>query len=153
VARAVVFNNVFPNVDLFGVRMNEVDDLRRSARPVAKRKPGGPPCTREMNKFITEVITTNNRLEVNYVHQGWSLATISTLPPWILARMTNNNLRSLGGEGEWITKQFILQRLAFDLFVEELEPVPEFEVDMQNALAKPTKFEKFQALYRVLQIW
>lgn len=124
-------------------------------RPVARRKPGGPSCVVETSEILAEAVTVRRERGANYAHQGWSPAATATHPLWTHARMTNNNEQSFDEELDdgWTTKRLMLWRLAFDLTIEELEPVPEFEMDVKNALAKPTDFEKFHAFYRVLQIW
>jgi hypothetical protein len=130
-----------------------IDGPRKSMRPVARRKPGFP-CVQETNNVLVEVTITANQRDANYVHHGWSHAVASAIPPWTLSRMTSDNLGTFNPVAEeWVTKQSTLQRLSFDLLVEELEPIPDFEAEVQSALAKPTKFEKFQALYRVLHRW
>jgi hypothetical protein len=148
-----VANALASNTDLFGARVDGTDGPEISMRPVARRKPGGSPCVREMNDIITESITTKTERQANYVQQGWSLSAIATTTPWTTSRMTNNNARPIDQESERITKRFTLRRLAFNLRIEDLEPIPEFETDVKKALAKPNNFERFHALYRVLHIW
>jgi hypothetical protein len=147
--------DAFPlDADLFGVRVDGTDGPKRSMRPVARRKPEGSYVPVEtMSDIITEEITAKNEREANYAHHGWSLVATAAIPPWTSSRMTNNNLKPLNREELWITKRFMLRRLAFELLVEDLEPVPEFEADVKNALAKSSNYEKFHAFYRVLHIW
>lgn len=123
----------------------------KTARPVARRKPGNPPCIREMNNVITEVITTKNEREANYVHHGWSLAALSDLSPCTLSRIGCHNQPN--PDQIRVTKRTIVQRLTFLLSLKELEANPEFEAEVSTAMERPTTFGKFQALYQALHAW
>jgi hypothetical protein len=106
-----------------------------------------------MNEIDTEVIKTKNERETTYAHKGWSPSAISTTSPWTLSRIANNNRSQTTSDVSSITKRVIVQRLRVDLPLEDLIPVPEFEADILAALEKPTKFEKFHALYQVFEHW
>ncbi|KAB5589822.1 hypothetical protein CTheo_6746 [Ceratobasidium theobromae] len=144
---------ITPIADLFGVRADGIDGPRISMRQVATRKSGGFPCARETDEILVEAFTTRNQREFNYIRQGWAPAAASVVPPWTSSRMTNKSSGPANKGGEWVTKRYTLQQLTFDLLAEELEPVPNFVKDVKDALAKPTKFEKFQAIYRILHCW
>lgn len=120
-------------------------------RPVAKRSSGNLPCVREMNDIITELITTKNEREANYVHQGWSLPTASLSFPWTASRISRYNQSNR--DEVWITKRTIMRRLTFRILLEDLVPDPGFEADIKVALEKPTTYDRFQGVYRALHNW
>jgi hypothetical protein len=105
----------------------------------------------EVDDNVTEMITTSNEREANYVHQGWSLSAASTIPPWASSRITQSDQHN--SQGVWITKRILIQRLTFNVSRKELAPVPEFEADIRAALEKPTTAEMFQAVHNTLQDW
>ncbi|KAB5589644.1 Jacalin-like lectin domain containing protein [Ceratobasidium theobromae] len=121
-------------------------------RPVAmpKRSASGP-FIQEADETVTEIITTTNERETNYIQQGWSLSTASMIPAWASSRIANKNQPNRNGV--WITKRTVLQRLTFSVLFEELMPVPEFEAEIKAALEKPTAAEKFQAVHKALYNW
>lgn len=121
-------------------------------RPVAKLVgPGKSPLVQDMNNTLIEVIATKNERESNYVHQGWSLAAASTISPWTSARIANNNQPN--PDGEWVTRRTIVQRLSLRVSLQELEPDPAFEAEIEAALEKENTFEQFQAVYCALHNW
>jgi hypothetical protein len=134
------------------VRVDGIDGPKKSLRPVAMRtKSRGDPFVQEMDDSITEMVTTKNEREANYVHQGWSLSAASTIPLWASSRIANKSQPN--PNGVWITKRSVLQRLTFRVLLDELAPMPQFEADMKAALEKPTTSEKFQAVHKTLHIW
>ncbi|KAB5592846.1 hypothetical protein CTheo_3706 [Ceratobasidium theobromae] len=137
---------------LSGVCVDKIDSPRWLMRPVAKLVgPGKSPLVQDMNNTLTEVIATKNERESNYVHQGWSLAAASTISPWTSARIANNNQPN--PDGEWVTRRTIVQRLSLCVSLQELEPDPAFEAEIEAALEKENTFEQFQAVYCALHNW
>ncbi|CAE6471176.1 unnamed protein product [Rhizoctonia solani] len=55
--------------------------------------------------------------------------------------------------GAWITRRILAQRLRVCILLEDLAPIPEFETAIKDALNRPTRFEKFRAVYRALDRW
>ncbi|KAG9080863.1 hypothetical protein FRC06_006059, partial [Ceratobasidium sp. 370] len=108
---------------------------------------------REENRLSTEVIRTSCDRDANYVHEGWSLSTLSTsaLSPWSLSRIANRNQTTQ--EGSWITKRMIIKCLAVNIPLREVKPVPEFEAEVLEALNKSSKVEQFQAVYEAFAYW
>lgn len=137
--------------DLYGFSIDGLEP-KRSIRPVAKHMPRfkGPLCLRETNDVTTEIITSTSERESNYVHHGWSSTTIYPTP-WTSSRIANTNQPNR--DGIWTTKRTIAHKLELTISIEELQPVQEFEDEVRAALSLSTTFEKFQAVYRLLQVW
>jgi hypothetical protein len=106
---------------------------------------------RETNDIVTEVITTTSEREANYVHQGWSLSATSVIPPWTSSRIASHNQSDR--DGVWVTKRTIVQALTLNVSLEELAAVSDFEDEIRAGLAKPTTFEKLQAIYQAIHVW
>ncbi|CAE6498773.1 unnamed protein product [Rhizoctonia solani] len=137
---------------LFGVRIDSNDGPRRGLRQVARYSSILPLPIQEMNNIDSEVITTENSRDSNYVHRGWSLAAVSDKSPWTLSRITRNN-HQVNPKSRSITKCIIIQKLRVELSLEDLSPVPELESDFKKALTQPTRFEKSNAVYRTFEHW
>jgi hypothetical protein len=110
-----------------------------------------PNWVKEKNDLNTEVIITKSERAANYIHQGWSLSAASIMSPWISSRLSNNI--QANKDGSWVSKRAVFQRFALNIPLRELEPVPEFETEILDALSKSTKAEKFQALYEAFSFW
>jgi hypothetical protein len=140
---------------LFGFRVDSNDGPNISTGPVARHRVDGQFCSskwiREKSDIISEIITTRNSRDTNYVHQGWSLPATTTATPWMSSRIAGNN--QIPSNGWVLTKRTTVQRLTLDIPLEDLVPVPEFEIDIQAALEKPTDLGKYQSLERVFQRW
>ncbi|CAE6452314.1 unnamed protein product, partial [Rhizoctonia solani] len=136
---------------LCGIRVNNNDGPQNLTRRVAQFIGTEPPITQEMNDFLTETITTNSERETNYTHQGWSKAATSTTSPWISSRIAANNQQN--EKGTWLTRRALVQRFSLRISPEDLIPAPEFEAEIQAALAKSTVFQQFEAVYRALNKW
>jgi hypothetical protein len=104
-----------------------------------------------MNDIVTDVITTRNERQTNYVHQGWSLTAINAMSPWTLSRIAR--LNQTNHVETFVSKRVINQRLQVEATLADLIPVPEFEDDVSAALNKTTRFEKFKELYKVFEHW
>lgn len=76
---------------------------------------------------------------------------MSTTAPWVASRIAKSN-QALKEE-PWVTKRVVVQRLAVNVALQDLERAPEFEKDVLDALGKPTRPEKFQTLDQVFQLW
>ncbi|KDN37964.1 hypothetical protein RSAG8_09815, partial [Rhizoctonia solani AG-8 WAC10335] len=136
---------------LFGVRIDSNDGPRRSPRQVAQHTTGLPPSIQETNNIDSDVITTENTRDANYVHKGWSLSALSDKSPWTISRITRNN--QVNHTSRSITKCVIVQKIRVDLSIDDITPVPALEEAFRVALGQRTIFEKSQAVYRVFEHW
>ncbi|CAE7051220.1 unnamed protein product [Rhizoctonia solani] len=136
---------------LCGFRIDNMDGPQASTRQVAAYVNGAIPLIEETDDVTTEVITTHNKRESNYVHHGWSIGAMATISPWTLSRIDATNLHNPGGA--WTTRRTLARRLRVRVLLHDLAPVPEFEAAIEEALGQPTRFEKFQAVYRALDRW
>ncbi|CAE6398478.1 unnamed protein product [Rhizoctonia solani] len=136
---------------LFGVRIDGNDGPRRSSRQVAQRTSGPPLCIQETNNIDSEVVTTDNSRDGNYVHKGWSLSALSDKSPWTISRITRNN--QVNSISRSITKCVIVQKIRVDLSIDDITPVPALEEMFSMALGKPTLYEKSQAVYQLFEHW
>ncbi|KAF8593863.1 hypothetical protein BDV93DRAFT_529641 [Ceratobasidium sp. AG-I] len=149
-------NLLFDNAYLFGIHVDGNDGPRRSTRQIAKHKHSSlyPLITyQEKNSILTEMISTENDRSTRFVHQGWSKFAISTVTPWILSRITNNNHLAPIKDESHVTKRVIHQRLSVHVTMDALSPVPEFHASIGDALSKPTKFAKFEAIQECFAFW
>jgi hypothetical protein len=107
----------------------------------------------ETSNIDSDVITTANDRATNYVHKGWSLSalSVSDKSPWTLSRIARNNQVNFGTRS--ITKYVLIQKLRVDLSPVDISPAPELQEAFQEALEKPTRFEKSEAVYRVFELW
>ena len=139
---------------LHGILVNGNEGPRRSTRQVAKLRDSEqqlPNSIQECNNVITEVVPTKNLRDANFAHQGWSASAISTTAPWIASRIAKSSQAIK--EDLWVTKRIVVQRLMVNVALQDLEPAPEFEKDVLDALGKSSMTERFQALDRVFQLW
>ncbi|KAJ1305820.1 hypothetical protein OPQ81_010547 [Rhizoctonia solani] len=136
---------------LCGIRVDNIDGPESLTRRVALHINGTSPLIEETKNIFTEVITTHNQRESGYVHHGWSVGAATTVSPWTASRIhaTNRNSR----DGAWVTRRTLAQRIRVKVLLEDLAPIPEFEAAIEEALGRPTRFEKFQAVYRALDHW
>lgn len=118
---------------------------------MATIKPGRQLNLREMNEIDTEVITTKDERQTNYVHQGWSLSALSAASSWTLSRIARNNQENRTAAS--LTKRVIIQRLQIEFSLDDISPVPGFEEEVRTALGKDGRPEKFHALYQALERW
>ncbi|CAE6509085.1 unnamed protein product, partial [Rhizoctonia solani] len=137
---------------LFGVRIDGNEGPRRGVRQVARHASTRPLLIQETNNIDSEVITTENSRDTNYAHKGWSLAAMSDNSSWTLSRIARNN-RQVDSSTRSITKYIMIQKLRVDLSPEDLSPVPELEKDFREALSRPTRFDRSNAVYRILERW
>ncbi|CAE6397793.1 unnamed protein product, partial [Rhizoctonia solani] len=136
---------------LCGFRVDNMDGPRALARQVASYIDGAAPLVEETNDLLTETITTHNQRGSNYVHNGWSAGAIGSTSSWTSSRIYMTNRHN--PNGTWITRRILVQRLRVCALLEDLAPVPEFETAIKEALNRPTRFEKFRAVYRALDRW
>ncbi|KAG8747361.1 hypothetical protein FRC11_012413 [Ceratobasidium sp. 423] len=136
---------------LCGFRVDKMDGPQALTRRVASYIDGAAPMIEETNNILTETITAHNKRESNYVHQGWSNGAVATVSPWTSSRIDATNLPN--PEGDWVTRRALVTRLRVQVLLEDLVPVPEFVAAIEEALDRPTRFEKFQAVYRALNRW
>ncbi|CEL54060.1 hypothetical protein RSOLAG1IB_06769 [Rhizoctonia solani AG-1 IB] len=138
---------------VFGVRTDGNDGPRPSSRRAAQMISTRPLCIQETSNIDSDVITTANYRATNYVHKGWSLSalSVSDKSPWTLSRIARNNQVNLGTRS--ITKYVLIQKLGVDLSPVDISPAPELEQAFQEALEKPTRFEKSEAVYQVFELW
>lgn len=99
-----------------------------------------------------DVVSTQTTREANYAHQGWPASATAMTTPWIASRITRHN-QALEQNTEMSTWRRVIQRLAFTIPLHNLSPAPEFEAHVLEALGKPSRMQKFQALNEVFQIW
>ncbi|KAG8701827.1 hypothetical protein FRC11_011873, partial [Ceratobasidium sp. 423] len=132
---------------LCGFRVDNMDGPQVVAHQVASHVDGAAPFI-EKNDIFTEIITTHHKRESNYIHQGWSVGAAATISPWTLSRRDATNRYNAGGT--WTTRRMLAPRLRAQVLLEDLIPVPEFEAAIEQALTRPSRFEKFQAVYRAL---
>ncbi|CAE6475132.1 unnamed protein product [Rhizoctonia solani] len=128
-----------------------MDGPQLTTSQVASYKDGSTPLIEETNSIITEVVTTRNKRESNFVHHGWSGGAVATLSPWMSSRIHATNRHN--PVGTWITRRTLAQRLTARVLAEDLVPAPEFKTAIEEALSHSTRFEKFQAVYCVLNRW
>lgn len=143
-------------IDLFGIHVDGNDGPRRSTCQIASHKHSSlyPLVTyRETNAIVTEMISTETDRNAKYVHQGWSKSAISTITPWMLSRIENNNHLEPVKDEVSVTKRVMFQRLSVRVTLDALLPVPEFRASIEDALMKPTKFTKFEALQETFRFW
>ncbi|KAH7333549.1 hypothetical protein B0J17DRAFT_675792 [Rhizoctonia solani] len=136
---------------LCGFRVNNMDEPQVSAHQVAIYTHGTVPFIQEINRVLTETITTHKQREANYVHHGWSVAAVATVSPWTLSRIDATDRHN--EEGTWITRRTLAQRLKVQVLPEDLAPTPEFKAAIEEALKQPTTLEKFRAVDRALNRW
>ncbi|CAE6397056.1 unnamed protein product [Rhizoctonia solani] len=136
---------------LYGVRIDSNDGPQRSPLQVAQRTSTRPLRIQEPNSIITEVVTTEDTCDTNYVHKGWSLAALSDKSPWTISRITRNN--QVNNSSRSITKYVMLQKLRVDLSTNDISPVPALEEAFKAALGQPTLYEKSRAVYQVFEHW
>ncbi|CUA76584.1 hypothetical protein RSOLAG22IIIB_06368 [Rhizoctonia solani] len=118
---------------------------------VASQIGGVAPFIEETSEVLSELITTHEKRESNYVHHGWSVRAIRTISPWTLSRIHSTNQQN--AQGSWVTKRNLVVRRRVRVLLQDLAPAPEFVVAIEEALRQPTRFEKFQAVYRALSRW
>ncbi|CAE6474187.1 unnamed protein product [Rhizoctonia solani] len=136
---------------LRGFRIDDIREPQVSAYQVASYVDGAAPFMEELTNLSTEIIITNTEHEANYAHRGWSIGAIRTISPWISSRLAANCQSNAARTG--YTRLIKTRRLKMQVLLDDLVPVPEFEAAVEDALGKPTNFEKFQAVYRVLGRW
>ncbi|CAE6534671.1 unnamed protein product [Rhizoctonia solani] len=136
---------------LFGVRIESNNGPRRSLQQAARRTSKVPLRIQESNNIDSEVVTTENARDTNYVNKGWLLSVISEKSPWTLSRIACSN--QVNGSSRSITKCVLIQKLRVDLSPKDISPVPELEEAFKEALGQPTRSEKSQAIYRVFEHW
>ncbi|KAF8748491.1 hypothetical protein RHS01_10815 [Rhizoctonia solani] len=123
---------------LSGVRVDSNDGPRPSSHRVAQCISTRSPHVRETNNIDSDVVSTENRRETNYVHKGWSLSALSTSDksPWAVSRIARNNQAN-----SWIrssTKYVLIQKLRVDLSAEDLSPTVELSKAFEEALERPS---------------
>ncbi|CAE7074479.1 unnamed protein product [Rhizoctonia solani] len=118
---------------------------------VASYVDGAAPFIEGTTEVVSELITTYNKRESNYVHHGWSVGAIRTISPWTLSRIHATNQKN--EEGTWITKRNLVVRRRVQVLPRYLAPTPEFKVAIKEALGRSTRFERFQAVYHTLNHW
>ncbi|CAE6426585.1 unnamed protein product [Rhizoctonia solani] len=136
---------------LCGFRVDNMDGPQVVARQVASYVDGAALFVEEKDDIFTEIITTHLKHESHYVHQGWSVGAVTTVSPWTLSRRDATNRYNAGGT--WITRRTLALRLRLQVLLEDLVPAPEFEAAIEEALTRPSRFEKFQAVYQALSRW
>ncbi|QRW16793.1 J domain-containing protein [Rhizoctonia solani] len=115
---------------LFGVRIDGDNGPRWGTHQVAQHTSTLPLGIQEINNIESEVTTTENDRDTNYVHKGWLISALQDKSPWTLSRM-----------------------LRIELLVQDLSPIAELEDAFSKALNLPTQFEKANATYRVFENW
>ncbi|CAE6489489.1 unnamed protein product [Rhizoctonia solani] len=136
---------------LFGVRIDSNDGPRRSPRQAVQRIPGLPLSIQETNNINSDIMTTENARDTNYVHKGWPLSALLDKSPWTDSRITRNN--QVNPTSRSITKYVVVQKIRVDLSIDDITPVPALEEAFRVALGQPTIFEKSHAVYRVFEHW
>ncbi|CAE6491743.1 unnamed protein product [Rhizoctonia solani] len=136
---------------LRGFRVDNFDKPQVLPHQVASYADGAAPFLEEINEVSTEVVTTCNKRESNYVHHGWSVGAIATISPWTSSRIDAANRHNT--EGLWITRRTLITRLKAHVLLQDLAPAPEFVAAIEAALGLPTKFERFQGVYLALSRW
>ncbi|CAE6489676.1 unnamed protein product [Rhizoctonia solani] len=136
---------------LCGFRVDNIDKPQVLPHRVALYADGETPFIEETNEMRTEVATMDNKRESNYVHHGWSAGAIATVSPWTTSRIHATNRHNSGGA--WVTKKILATRLRIQVLPQDLAPVPEFVVAMEEAVSRSTRFERLQAVYHALSRW
>ncbi|KEP45212.1 jacalin-like lectin domain protein, partial [Rhizoctonia solani 123E] len=138
-------------VRLRGFRIDDIGGPRISPYQVASYKNGAYPTIEEENDLSAEIVITSTKREANYAHRGWSNDASTATCPWTCSRFAARNQPN--SEGTWYTKLTKTRRLKVEVFLKDLAPTPRFEAEIKDALDQSTLFEKFQAIYRVLEHW
>ncbi|KAF8748490.1 Endonuclease Exonuclease Phosphatase [Rhizoctonia solani] len=157
-------NNVYPSDWVEGSTdassYAELDEATRETLLLDKGYLSGVRCistrsphVRETNNIDSDVVSTENRRETNYVHKGWSLSALSTSDksPWAVSRIARNNQAN-----SWIrssTKYVLIQKLRVDLSAEDLSPTVELSKAFEEALERPSLFERSEAVYQIFEQW
>ncbi|CAE6539399.1 unnamed protein product [Rhizoctonia solani] len=136
---------------LRGFRIDDIGGPRISPYQVASYKNGAYPTIEEENDLSAEIVITSTKREANYAHRGWSNDASTATCPWTCSRFAARNQPN--AEGTWYTKLTKTRRLKVEVFLKDLAPTPRFEAEIKDALDQSTLFEKFQAIYRVLEHW
>ncbi|KAG8713595.1 hypothetical protein FRC08_013061 [Ceratobasidium sp. 394] len=140
---------------LYGIHVDAHSGSRMSSNPIARCKAERlrhlPNWFREVEDTITEIIQTQTDRDSNYVHHGWSTATTTTLVPWIASRIARGQVPTL--PGAWTTIHITVKRLAIQITLEDITPVPEFEAEMQAALGESTDFHRFEKVNEAFNRW
>ncbi|CAE6491755.1 unnamed protein product [Rhizoctonia solani] len=116
---------------LCGFRVDNIDKPQVLPHRVALYADGAIPFIEETNEMRTEVATMNDKRKSNYVHHGWSAGAIATVSPWTTSRIHSTNRHNSGGA--WVTKKILATRLRIQVLPQDLAPVPEFVVAMEEA--------------------
>ncbi|CAE7157632.1 unnamed protein product [Rhizoctonia solani] len=132
---------------LRGFRIDDIRGPKISPHQIATCVEGKNPSIEEEN-LSTEIIATTSLRQANCAHHGWSIDAITTVCPWAASRVAARNQHN--PEGTWYTRLIKTKGLKIEVFLEDLTPVPLFEAAVEEALNQPTLFDKFQAIYRVL---
>ncbi|CEL61516.1 hypothetical protein RSOLAG1IB_10089 [Rhizoctonia solani AG-1 IB] len=135
---------------LCGFRVDDMDGPQVTAQ-VASYVDGATPFMQDVNDVSTETIATHSQRAASYAHHGWSTTALGTVSSWTSSRIDAKSRQK--GEGEWITRRTLAQRLRIQVQLEDLAPVPEFATAIVQALERPNTYEKFQAVYRALNRW
>ncbi|CAE6439319.1 unnamed protein product [Rhizoctonia solani] len=138
---------------VFGFRTDSNDGPRPSSRQAAQRISTRPLHIRETNNINSDVVTTKNIRDTNYVHKGWSLSalSVSDKSPWTLSRIARTNQLNLDISST--TKYALIQKLRVDLSPADISPVPRLEEAFRDALERPTRFDKAEAVYQIFEQW
>ncbi|KDN39142.1 hypothetical protein RSAG8_09049, partial [Rhizoctonia solani AG-8 WAC10335] len=136
---------------LRGFRVDNINRPQVSPHQVALHVDGATSFIEETNEILTEAITTYNKRESNYAHHGWSAGAIATISPWTSSRIHATNQHNT--EGAWVTKKALVVRRRVQVLSQDLVPVSDFVAAIEEALSRPTRFEKFQAVYHTLGRW
>ncbi|CUA67623.1 hypothetical protein RSOLAG22IIIB_13483 [Rhizoctonia solani] len=118
---------------------------------VAYYDDGSDPDLEEVKDLSAEIVVASTKREANYAHRGWSIDATKITCPWASSRLAARNQHN--SEGTWYTKITRTKRLKILIFLEDLVPAPSFEEGIKGALDQTTLYQKFQAVYRVLEHW
>ncbi|CAE6457081.1 unnamed protein product [Rhizoctonia solani] len=136
---------------LRGFRTDDISGPRISPYQVASYEDESYPTIEEENNLSAEIIVAGTKREANYAHRGWSIDASTVTCPWTYSRFAARNQHN--AEGTWYTRLIKTRRLKVEVLLTALAPAPRFEAEIKAALDQSTLFEKFQAIYRVLEHW
>jgi hypothetical protein len=97
------------------------------------------------------MVNTYTKRGSNYVHHGWSIGAVATLSPWVASRIDVKNRHN--APGAWVTRRTIVSRLRVQILPEDLTAMSGFQLAIEEALKRPTRFEQFHGVYRALSRW
>ncbi|CCO37397.1 hypothetical protein BN14_11553 [Rhizoctonia solani AG-1 IB] len=118
---------------LHGFRVDNMDGPQVVGLQVASYADGAVPYIEEKNDTFVEMVNTYTKRGSNYVHHD----------------VKNRH----NAPGAWVTRRTIVSRLRVQILPEDLTAMSDFQLAIEEALKRPTRFEQFHGVYRALSRW